>query len=124
MDTLKDKLIQIICEVYQAKYLGYLDVKYLEPFGIDVALGLNNKDRPIHIAGQLYEDAFLKYFREELRNRHLDDLGFFEAYQLQPYDPTMNGPIDRNKTEEVQDFVAAQDVLLETNDSYKIWTSI
>ena len=86
MEELKQKLIQIIQEVYRKIYIGKLQVERLNPVGLVVKLGLNIDEKPITIAADLDDDRFLDFFRKEIREKRLDETKYFIGDQLLPYD--------------------------------------
>lgn len=74
------KLLQAIEDIYNKKYIGYINVKELNPIGFDVSFG--NPEKPTHISAELNEDKFIKYFVQELRDRHLYDSQYFETRRI------------------------------------------
>lgn len=86
MEELKQKLIQIIQEVYRKIYIGKLQVERLNPVGLVVKLGLNIDEKPITIAADLEDEQFLDFFRKEIREKRLDETKYFIGDQLLPYD--------------------------------------
>lgn len=86
MEELKQKLIQIIQEVYRKIYIGKLQVERLNPVGLVVKLGLNIDEKPITIAADLEDEPFLDFFRREVREKRLNETKYFIGDQLLPYD--------------------------------------
>lgn len=82
MERLKQAILDIIFDQYKKCYIGPLVITKMKPCGYDVALGLDNAERPIHIAAQLDMKDFLKFFREEMRWRHLGDSHFYTGYKF------------------------------------------
>ena len=66
----------LLKEVYGCEYTG--EIKIIElikngvPYGMEVQLGMNNKDKPISIACDFLNDEFLNYLRNDLYNRGLN----------------------------------------------------
>lgn len=84
---LKQAILDIIHDQYKRYYIGPLVITYLKEGGIDVALGFDNFEKPIHISAQLDEDSFLKYFKEEIRWKRLQDVHFYTGYRSDMIDP-------------------------------------
>ena len=81
METLEQAILDIIQSEYCKKYTGLLKVERLQPNGILVKLGLNTPEKPIQIAAQLEDEQFLKFFRQELRERNLNTVKYFDGVQ-------------------------------------------
>lgn len=79
---LEQAIRDCVCELYEKEYIGPLKLIPLKPFGWDLRLGFDNDYKPLHIAAQLDDCAFLKYIYEELRTRHLNDIHFYTGYQI------------------------------------------
>ncbi len=94
MDSLKQVILDIIKECYGKCYIGPLRIKRLNG-GWDVSLGFQNEEKPIHIAAQLEWNDFLKYFKEEIRHRHLGHDHFYTGYIKYPEGEPI--PIDRTE---------------------------
>lgn len=86
MDQLRQAILDIIFNQYKKCYIGPLKIVPLKTEGWDVQLGLDCDERPIHIAIELDDDKFLKYFREEMRWRHLGDINFYTGYKYDAFD--------------------------------------
>lgn len=97
IETLKQAILDIIGELYKKCYIGPLKIVPLRTIGWDVQLGLDNDERPIHIAAELEGDDFLKYFRQEMRLRHLNDIHFYTGYKYDAFDqPYHRVPCNHN----------------------------
>ena len=68
---LEQAIQEIFLDLYKAEYLGKIKIEKLKPYGYQVKLGLQNPDSPLVIYGQLEDDAFLKFFREEMKTKSL-----------------------------------------------------
>ena len=73
-------------KVYCVDYKGTLDVEELKPIGYKVRLGIQNDERPLTIMAELPLDKFLKFFIQELRDRHLNDVHYYTGYRVPPDD--------------------------------------
>lgn len=79
-------ILESIRKVYCVEYTGTLDVEELKPIGYKVRLGIQNSERPITIMAELPFDKFLKFFIQELRDRHLNDVHYYTGYKVPPDD--------------------------------------
>ncbi len=88
-EELRQAILTIIGDLYKKCYIGPLKIVPLSTIGWDVQLGLDCDERPIHIAIELEDEQFLKYFREEMRWRRLANVNFYTGYKYdaidQPY---------------------------------------
>ena len=66
----------LIKEVYGCEYTGEIKVIELTtdgiPYGTEVKLGINNKEKPISIACDFLNDDFLNFLRQDLYDRGLN----------------------------------------------------
>ena len=83
---IKQAILDIITEVYDAQYVGSLEVKRIEPIGLTVRMGIMNSYKPIYISAELDDVTFLKYFKKELYDRNLDMVEFFKGVKSYPDD--------------------------------------
>ena len=81
IQDIEQAILEIFKEEYNKEYVGTIEVTTLDPIGYNVRLGLGNTDKPMFISAELDKDSFLKYFREEVRNRNLDTIKWFTGYQ-------------------------------------------
>lgn len=77
-----DTILALIEEVYDRKYIDYLKITPISPVGTSVRLGLSHNANPIHIAAELEDDKFLKFFKQELRCRHLHTNRWYDGYRV------------------------------------------
>lgn len=99
--TVTDQFIQAIhdtiFEVYKKCYIGHLRIHRLPGGAIDLVLGFNAPENPIHICAQLDDESFLKYLKQELHNRRLTDIKFYTGYKTDMFEPHMAQPIDHGR---------------------------
>ena len=69
---LEQVIREIFLDIYKAEYIGKMWIEKLEPYGYQVKLGLQVPESPLIIYGQLKDKDFLKFFREEIKIKHLD----------------------------------------------------
>lgn len=81
---MKNEILKLICEVYGVKYIGKLHVNELHPIGYEVTMELQSDEKPLYISAELEKDEFLKFFKEELRNRHLHSDEFYTGFKIDP----------------------------------------
>ena len=86
LTEIEQAILDTICKIYDKKYVGHLEVSELEPIGYKVSLGIQNKEIPIVIMAQLPFKKFMKFFVEELRIRHLNDIHYYTGYRVPPDD--------------------------------------
>lgn len=100
MTTATDKFAQAILEtifkVYGKCYVGLLNIHRLPGGAIDLVLGLNDPDHPLHICAQLDDDKFLEYLEKELHGRRLTDTKFYTGYKTDMFERHIPCPIDHS----------------------------
>ncbi len=83
-DITEQVILDAISEVYNKRYVGTLKITKLKPLGYNIRLGMNNDDKPINISAQLEGEKFLKFFKQELRDRSWDHIKWFLGYKVYP----------------------------------------
>lgn len=86
LTEIEQVILESIRKVYCVDYTGTLDVEELKPVGYKVRLGIQNSERPITIMAELPLNKFLKFFVQELRDRHLNDVHYYTGYRVPPDD--------------------------------------
>lgn len=86
LTEIEQVILESIRNVYCVDYTGTLDVEELKPIGYKVRLGIQNSERPITIMAELPLNKFLKFFVQELRDRHLNDVHYYTGYRVPPDD--------------------------------------
>lgn len=81
---LEQVIQEYLLDIYKAKYTGKLTVKKLFPFGYQVSLGMNTPECPYIIYAELKDKEFLKFLREELRQRKLDIVFYGKLSKTMP----------------------------------------
>lgn len=81
---LEQVIQEYLLDIYKAKYTGKLKVKKLFPFGYQVSLGMNTPECPYIIYAELKDKEFLKFLREELRQRKLDMVFYGKLLKTMP----------------------------------------
>ena len=72
---------EYLMDIYNAKYIGKIWVKKLNPFGYQVSLGLNAPECPHVIYGELKDKQFLKFLKQELRNMNLGTIFYGKLFK-------------------------------------------
>ncbi len=70
----KNDLINIINQTWDCDYVGSLKLEQTK-YGFIVKLGIPDVDAPTIIQGDLPEEKFLKFFKEQIRGMNVD--GFY-----------------------------------------------
>lgn len=61
-----------IMGLYKMRYIGRMKITKLDPEGYCIQLGMDHPFQPTTIYAELPDNKFLKFLKEELRNRKLD----------------------------------------------------
>lgn len=93
IEEIKNQILCMIRQVYEKEYVGKLFITRLDPIGLEVKLGMNNIERPITIAAEMDDQKFLQFFKQELKNRNLNTVIFFDGVKTDP--DQCNLPINR-----------------------------
>lgn len=81
---LEEEVRTVIKDIYQAEYVGTLNLTVMEgdqPVYI-LRLGMNKDERPLFIAFEGNKDEFIKYLKQELRARRLSETHFYYGEKL------------------------------------------
>lgn len=73
-------------QIYSKEYVGKLKLEELlttegDHRGYKLTLGMNNVDKPLIISFEGTDKAYLKFLRQELRDRRLGDTHYFLGYK-------------------------------------------
>jgi hypothetical protein len=73
-------------QIYHKEYVAKLKLEELQTAegihrGYKLTLGMNNIDKPLIISFEGGEVAYLKFLRQELRDRRLGDTHYFLGYK-------------------------------------------
>lgn len=73
-------------DIYHKKYIGKLDIKKLDPIGYCIKFGMDRNYQPTTIYAELEDNKFLKFLKQELKDRRFN-LVYYGKLQLnEPYD--------------------------------------
>lgn len=81
---LEQVILENIMDIYKMEYIGKLKVTKLNPKGYEIKLGMNTPEAPFIIYGELEDEQFLKFLKEELRNRKLDTVFYGICFKTMP----------------------------------------
>lgn len=84
IDDIKQNILTYIQELYKKKYVGELIVKTIQPYGYQVTFGLNVTEKPLVVAAQLNKCSFLKFIKQDIRDRSMDFVKYFKGIQMYP----------------------------------------
>lgn len=84
---LKQVILENIKDIYHKKYIGKISIQSF-PKGYSIKLGMNNDSAPITIYAELEDEQFLKFLKQELRDRRFNLLWFGELNLEYPYNCT------------------------------------
>lgn len=73
-------------DIYHKRYLGKLDIEKLEPVGYCIKLGMDHPNQPITIYAELEDEKFLKFLKQELKDRRFNLVYYGKLNLLHPYD--------------------------------------
>lgn len=77
-----------IRDIYHKEYIGKMWIDKLEPIGYCVRLGMNVPEKPITIYAELNDDAFVKFIKQDLKDRRFNLVDFGELKLTYPVDCT------------------------------------
>ncbi len=93
IQDIEQATLEFIKDFYKKEYIGRIEVEKLDPEGYSVSLYPQGYYVPTVIYAELNDDKFIKYLREEIRNRkyHLQWYG-----QLNKREPDLCYPINKS----------------------------
>ena len=71
-------------DLYKMEYIGGLEIEDLYPVGYKVSFNFDRSEMPLVIIGDLPDEEFLPFIKEELRNRKLQRVKYYNATKLPP----------------------------------------
>lgn len=75
-----------LMDIYHRKYIGKIDIKKLDPIGYCIKLGMQTPNQPITIYAELEDDKFLKFLKQDLKDRRFNLIYFGELQLRYPAD--------------------------------------
>lgn len=75
-----------ILDIYHKQYIGKLEITKLNPVGYSIKFGLDRPNKPMTIYAELEDDKFLKFLKQELRNRRFNLIYYGELKLTYPID--------------------------------------
>lgn len=65
-------ILECFSEVYGKLYIGSLIINKRDNGAIDVGIGFNHRETPLHLIAELDDQAYIKWFKKELKKLKLD----------------------------------------------------
>lgn len=75
-----------ILDIYHKKYIGKIVIEKLNPIGYYIKLGMDHSHQPIIIYAELEDDKFLKFLKQELKDRRFNLVYYGKLQLTYPYD--------------------------------------
>ena len=86
VQDLEQVIQEYILDIYHKKYTGKLEVHKLDPIGYCIKLGMDNPLQPITIYAEMEDKKFLKFLRQELKDKRFNLLYYGKLTLTYPYD--------------------------------------
>lgn len=84
------ELEQVIQEyflnIYHKKYIGKLHIEKLDPVGYYIKFGMDRPFQPLIIYAQLEDKEFLKFLKQELKEKRFNMVNYGQLNLTYPYD--------------------------------------
>ena len=75
-----------ILDIYKKEYTGKIYVKKLDPVGYYIQLELSMRNKPMTIYAELGDKAFLKFLRQELKDKRFNLIYYGRLDLVNKYD--------------------------------------
>jgi len=75
---------EYIRDIYNKEYIGKLLIEKLNPIGYCIRFGLNTPEKPMVIYAELEDKPFLKFLRQELKDRRFNLIYYGELKLIYP----------------------------------------
>lgn len=69
-------ILKCFSEIYGEIYIGSLFITKKPNKAIDVGIGLNHREAPIHLIAELSEEEYIEWFKKEIRKMKLNERVF------------------------------------------------
>lgn len=66
---LEQVIHEYIRDIYKKEYIGKIHIQKLNPIGYSIKLGMDVPEKPTTIYAELEDKAFLKFLRQEIKDR-------------------------------------------------------
>lgn len=86
IQDLEQVIHEYFLDIYHKKYIGKLDIKKLNPIGYCVKLGMDVINKPITIYAELDDSTFLKFLKQELKDRRFNLVNYGQLLLSYPYE--------------------------------------
>ena len=75
-----------ILDIYKKEYKGNIYIKKLNPVGYSIQLELSMRNKPITIYAELEDKAFLKFLKQELKDKRFNLIYYGKLDLINKYD--------------------------------------
>lgn len=75
-----------ILDIYKKEYKGNIHIKKLNPVGYSIQLELSMRNKPITIYAELEDKPFLKFLRQELKDKRFNLIYYGKLDLVNKYD--------------------------------------
>ena len=86
LKEIEQAILDIIREVYKVEYVGIINVDDIISddivIGYTLSLSLHSVEQPLRISFHGSDIDFLKYIKQELRDRNLDTVDYYTGYKI------------------------------------------
>lgn len=86
IQELEQVIQEYILDIYHKKYIGKIDIKKLDPIGYCIKLGMDRVYQPAVIYAELEDSKFLKFLRQEIKDRRFNLVDYGILQLREPYD--------------------------------------
>lgn len=83
---LEQVIREYILDIYNKEYIGKLSIQKLNPVGYYIKFGLDRPDQPLVIYAELEDSKFLKFLRQELKDKRFNLIYYGKLQLTYPYD--------------------------------------
>lgn len=84
---LEQVILDYIRDFYKKEYVGKINITKLEPIGYYIKIGMGTPYQPVVIYAELDDDQFLKFIKQELKHRLVNNVHYGEVKLIEPYNP-------------------------------------
>lgn len=83
---LEQVIREYIRDIYNKEYIGKLDIQKLNPKGYYIKFGLDRPYQPLVIYAELEDSKFLKFLKQELKDKRFNLIYYGSLQLTYPYD--------------------------------------
>lgn len=86
VQDLEQVIQEYFLDIYKKKYIGKMEIQKLDPIGYSIKLGMDHPAQPTTIYAELEDKAFLKFLKQELKDRRFNLIYYGKLQMTYPYD--------------------------------------